>query len=567
MIILDKPTAFDGLNIPIPLYHRGHLSLFPGAKVWLCVLPKEQEGEFSEMIVSPIPQEAWNDLWRISITLRERVGVVNDVFGILAELGFNVITAESTTNDYQRLHSVEIIADARLYSSPFQDGSNVSRTSGHLEELDNLQVELLSRLIDHIALLPSGRPRLRIRRVRNLLNASREYSKALNESNLRGLTKPTIRESTVKRGDHRSVMIPIPKEIRNSLLGAFSKEGKHREKIAQYLLVSNTSERFLHIYFIRESDCIVAPTIEHQDEIGALAEITSALKDADFNILTTLSRLYRWESQAHTEFVLQPSSSMRKRLSESAIKRRLEEALASTDPKYKIKVGYFPNYRVPLQTKEVSYRKFETRTDIKIPYESREQATVSTVTLLNRKFRELSKRIQRREWGSDDYARYELAQDLLDQQRQITTASLPKTFRSLFISHTFKDPDILKRIKQFGEKEHFSIIFAKDLEGATSNREGIIDLLIACRYFLGIWSERGGQKVTGGYLPSPWLYWEWGAANALGLNWRLLISSKIHEDSWKRIAAETPHSFFASDLDLLDKLKTAMHSLSQDREN
>src|SRR2546426_46273 len=116
MNILDKPALFDGSTIRVPLYHRGHLSLFPGAKVWLCLIPRTGENQFTELIISPIHYDAWTDLWRISITLNDRIGLVHELFQILADNEINIVTAESTTRERMSLHSIEIIANAKLYN-------------------------------------------------------------------------------------------------------------------------------------------------------------------------------------------------------------------------------------------------------------------------------------------------------------------------------------------------------------------------------------------------------------------------------------------------------------------
>jgi hypothetical protein len=153
-------------------------------------------------------------------------------------------------------------------------------------------------------------------------------------------------------------------------------------------------------------------------------------------------------------------------------------------------------------------------------------------------------------------------EDLLKQHSQSSIREFSRTRGALFISYSFRNEEVFAKVQQIAEKHHFLVFVAKSLEGSPTNREGIISLINACTHFLGIWSADGGTQVGDYYLPSPWLHWEWGVADALGLHWHLLISRKIQEDAWKRIAGETPHSLF-SEADLLDQVKKALGSLSK----
>jgi hypothetical protein len=92
MLILDKPRPFSGDQLIVPLYHRGHLSLLKGTKIWLCLLPGSEPQNAPEIIISPINYDAWSDLWRISVTTQERSGVVNKILLALQKL--NVVAEE-----------------------------------------------------------------------------------------------------------------------------------------------------------------------------------------------------------------------------------------------------------------------------------------------------------------------------------------------------------------------------------------------------------------------------------------------------------------------------------------
>lgn len=179
MLILDKPREFDGRDVKVPLYHRGHLSLFPGAKVWLCLLPGGRGGAvLPELVISPIHFDSWPDLWRIRIALVERPGLVHDVFEVLREHSVNILASESSSMEWQRLHSIEIIVDACRYSSVEGDGRHEDRSTGQIDELSGLRRAILSRVMGDICFDALERPRISIRRIRNLFEARRAFDAA-----------------------------------------------------------------------------------------------------------------------------------------------------------------------------------------------------------------------------------------------------------------------------------------------------------------------------------------------------------------------------------------------------
>lgn len=580
MNILDKPTEFDGAQLSLPLYHRGHLSLFPGAKVWLCLIPGNNTyKQPTELIISPINHDAWGDLWRISLTLNERRGLVHDVFRILSANSFNIITAESATKDGMKLHSIEIVANAKNYTNPLDKSSEI-RTSRQWEELEGLRIELLARLFDDIALLPNGEPRLRIRRIRGLLNAKRSYNEAVANylNSASPAARPGVKTSKVlklENNNKRKVVLTLPEDMRESIrlaLGSSSAGGSKNS----YLTISNTSERFIHIYFIKETDAIISPTIEHMDEIGALARITATIQEAGFNILTTLSRLYEWGAKARTEFVLQPPERFIGTADQKKIREHLEQALSSPElvHTYGLSIGYPVNYVTPFKTKKLRARGGAGRTVRKATTVKNDlqKGQLPVSEILDSKRRDLdrqreNRRIDKR-WKDfidapvDDFLlRYDLLEQLEFDLKTLTDIDGdPRGTRKLFISYSFKDADLINQVKKMAKRQHFDVMIAKKLGKADTTREGILAIMQDCTHFIGIWTEEGGTKVGRGYYPSPWLHWEWGVADALGLKWRLLISNRINQQAWSRIAGSTPHNIFTT-ATFNDELKDALSLL------
>lgn len=558
MLILDIPSDFDGVTIKIPLYHRGHLSLFPEAKVWLCLLPGAQGGQFlPEIVISPIDYESWGDLWRISITLHDRIGLVHDIFQILADQDLNIIAAESSSMERQRLHSIEILVNANKYGG---DGGTEERSSGKVEELKDLRRAILARVLQEIAFLPSGEPRLKIRRLRHLFEAMRSFNEAKKTKAYLPTFKPVVGHTEVRRIERKGVTITLPAELRKSLLTALGTT-KKKDNAGQYLLISNTADRFLRVYFVKESDVIVAPTILHDDEVGALAAITGALQAERFNILTSLSRLYKWGAQAHSEFVLQPPPDLKKATSK-AIKRRIKDALSTRElvTRLKIAVCYPNNYHPPLRPTKLQVTRPAKRTrhtDDISPDES-------TQSILDRQIRRLLQVASKPARTPDDVWRYRLGRDLMfEEEGTLGLARRSSIRNSLFISCAYHNQKTFDRVVRTAKANRFNVITAKDsLPVNLGNRPGIIKQIDEnCTHFLGVWSEDGGTRVKEGeYFPSPWLYWELGVANALGLHCHLLISEKIMKDAWARLIPDSPHTFYSSG-DFESQLKSALKKL------
>jgi len=89
---------------------------------------------------------------------------------------------------------------------------------------------------------------------------------------------------------------------------------------------------------------------------------------------------------------------------------------------------------------------------------------------------------------------------------------------------------------------------------------GLLHRINCCSHFLGVWSRDGAEPCGEVYWPSPWLLWEFGVAEAFGLDWRLLISQDIVASAWQKVAAHRQHAFF-SEFDFLTQAKAILDAL------
>ncbi|MFL5380886.1 MAG: hypothetical protein ACJ8GN_00035 [Longimicrobiaceae bacterium] len=547
MIILDVPRPFDGSTITIPLYHRGHVALFPQTTVWSCLLPgsprnethpgSPRNGTLAELVISPVDFGAWNELYRISGTFHDRPGLVHDLVDALMDFDIIVLTAESSAMARQQQHSVELIVDAQSYTRH-------SPSPGH-DPMAEVRRALLARVFDDVELSDQDEEQLTISRVQHLRQASSDYADAGDEHRRSRGPRPAygpVRVESPHRGKVLLTLSPAQQAVLAALKGAnetVDESGYH------YLLVSETGDRFLRAYFIPDSEPIIWARIGHAQEPGALAAITGAMKHAGFNILTSLARLHRHGESAEFETVLQgPGRAM----SREALQARLEAAL-STDEVCAHRVGicyprgygYADDTLKPLTPAPQQHLLLLGEERESAPHHTDglrlARRSQTTDQILNEKVRDYGAKIKQPVPPRDAPARLKLARELLRQGAGVC-----------FLSYHFDDGGVLaKKISERNKRGvGMKLVDGRDLNHGV-HRDGIIERMRGCTHFLGIWTAEGGKRVSTRpprWWPSPWMHWELGAAQTLGLTWHLLIDARIDERAWKRLVADNAHTIF-----------------------
>jgi hypothetical protein len=122
---------------------------------------------------------------------------------------------------------------------------------------------------------------------------------------------------------------------------------------------------------------------------------------------------------------------------------------------------------------------------------------------------------------------------------------------------------VLEEVVKRATLKGFTVVTGKNLLEYNLFRRGLLEKMGSCTHFLGVWSDDGAQIVGDKHWPSPWLLWEFGVAEASGLAWRLLISEKIDEAAWKRLAPEKQHSIFG-ETDFQARLSEILEVLSKE---
>jgi hypothetical protein len=560
MIILDKVKSFDGQNIEIEIHHRVHLSLFHGAHFDYCFLPnykQDKKYQFSELIISPIGYSAWNDLWRITLTLKEGIGIVNKVLKIVSSYNLNILTYESNTLKDEDLHYLEIIVDATLYYFKTDKHHDDRTRDGETNELHGLKTLLMSSLIDIIN-IEDKEPKIRINRIRGLFNSVKEFQKH-QEIQLRNREQfePKVGKGDIiskKNGSSKTSYLKLDEGL-IQVLKEMLVNSRNPGKYGNYLCVSDTQERFLRILFFQESVSIINPIIQNIDKIGALDKITEALQDASLNIITSFSRIGQFGNVAHNEFVLTHDNTS---LSENDLKELLRKQISTKEliHEYKIKIAYKNSHGL-IKDNEWT----ELHEVLVIPKSHKYDKNPSNI---------LRDFIDSHEAGAekDVDARLEIAKKNLETFDIIFDSKQAK--KTIFFSYPFSDNDLHQKCRGECEKAGF---FYSDAQHVPQQRirEGVIELIRDCHVFVGIWTVENGIKTTAKkngsnsngeqcWMPSAWLPWEWGVAQALGKPTFLCISEKIRTESWSKISHDVQHTFF-KDFDFEAQLKSLLDKI------
>ncbi|MCC6475848.1 hypothetical protein IT157_02225 [bacterium] len=594
MLILDKPRRYDGKSIIVPLYHRGHMSLFRGTKVWLCLLPgREESRRIPELVVSPIDFDVWGDVWHINVVLQERKGVVNDVLSAIKERRLNIVALESSSMEEQRLHSVEMIVEGRDYSS-HEDKDSMTRSTLAGADLSSLRRRLLTLFLPGLDFVHSGEPRLKIYRNRNLFEARNDYYQALRIWDTLGGFRPVYKPAELKKAtdlhptngtqtedlievrgaryvlaDSLTRVIQLPTEIKESLneeLGRIEKpEAKNRRK---YLLLSETDDRFLRAYFFSSASPIIAPIFDHEEKIGALEAITKQLRRGGFNILTSLTRVYEFGKKGRTEFVLEPPDDTVANVGD--VHSQLKSALSTTrlisefklevsESGRKIELGGGLNEEAIQDPDMASFQSNPGAVRFRLLGDG--ETVASRLTELRKYYEEL---IQKASVPSN--VGYIIEQiDFLLKQVSISDGRDQSAEFSIFISHPFEDEAAYSQAELLAREVGFKVVKGgKSLAGGRTVRQGVIEQIRLCTHFLGMWTDKCPRKGKK-HVPSSWLTWELGVAEDREKPFRLFVHEAVDGKTWSFVD-DIEHIKYGP-MDFKEKLRAALEALYDEQTN
>jgi hypothetical protein len=518
LLVLDIPRECPPgfSHVEVPLYHRVHLGLAANQDLHVCLLAGSSDPHLPELVISPFEFDEWDKLYRLNMTLTDRVGLFHEVCAILGHYNAKVLAAESSAAQHQNLYQLEMVISLK-----------------ELLNVEWIRLRLLASFLKEMDLLENGNPRLRIQRLTSLWLAKRAYDDQ--KRNQKGFP-PLCGAAQVKwieQTQSQVLQLVLPQGIRDILAKTVRLDSKQPHADGFYLRQSDTKNRFLRVLYFRSDDPVVYARIEYIDRIGAAADITGALKASGFTILTGYlgpsndSRRCRLELVTRCKSLAGLRSAQRK----AAFEKALADCPETVD--LQIAVGYPGSYAREWEKKDIVST-------------CREQSHKITKGLsfddLRKLLTQQHKRLSAEGMTHSSGMRLKLVRRLSAQHDALLRPH-GTGIKILFVSGHFKGV-ALEEVVRRATAKGFTVVTGKNLLEYSSFRRGLLEKMGSCTHFLGLWSDEGAQIVGEKHWPSPWLLWEFGVAEASGLAWRLLISERIDEAAWKRLAPEQQHAIF-----------------------
>jgi hypothetical protein len=601
-----------------------HMCAFAGAP-HAAAEPGRYGDPLPELVVSPIDFRTWARVYRLTGTFRDRSGLINDVLRVLSDHHVDIASCEtSNTREHPRresIHSLEalVILDESVSPAHHSDFS--------AERLrTRVEWALQAYLFDDLVLRPNGQPRLSLQPVASLHDAAHAYRRVTSLENLNssdavratalveGFSEfrtdgtasssvepfpnaaiPKKRPGKIPDFLSRRAKVVLPTGVSQLILAALHAE--RPKNAGYYIRMSDTKDRTLRVLFSRHDHPIVNVRVLHGPTPQATFLITKALRDARFDILSSFispSTVSMYESlsgskaQAAVTALRRASGVFELTLrydgddyreihgaeNTANVKARVRDALASdTCAGLLIDIAFPKNYSKHWELDRVQPPRGAKRV---FPAPAADEsvapagAPVDPTPLYDKYMAAVWKyrSVHTVEGPLPSVAvaptKVALANRLNEiyVREQLGTSSNSRHI--LFISSHFSRPGLLVSIEKEAQLRLLKPVVARDTQAFESKRSAIVERIRGCTYFLGVWDVDGALQIGASYWPSPWLLWEFGVAEALGIPWRLLVSDKIHSDSYAKISMDRQHYIFEGVHDFQHQLETAMDHIAAD---
>lgn len=511
MLILDSIASLKKDRIELPFFHKGHLSLKSGTLVTLCLIPRAADPSFArmtEMIVSPISFRSWRHLWRVRAVFREQQGVVNKLLAVIKDANLNVLFEESSSVQNRNLHEVELICD----SSAGRAGSSPDEEEARLAALRRRIAAVLIEELEE----ERGELRLGVRRMGGLLTAWQRFQEASDRAESR-----TIRAKTTIDGGE----LVLPSDIRSLA---------EEESDSRVLLVSDTRERILRVFFPHRDEHFTYVRISHLDSVGALAAITGELA-RDFDIMTSLTRVKTQGDENHLELLLY-SQELSREQDEDARRDKIADLLSSAELRaLNVRISYPRSVESAMVTgSPPSVRKRRRTVRKKRSGDGSALRNLSTTEILRQRITEYS--VQ--EAGTPGYRESAMIKSRLSiLSRLLAEEGGGEALPKVFLSFDFQREDLFREVEAICDDLGMRLISGRNPTEMRIFRQAIINRILAASCFLGVWTSRDGSM-------SPWFLWEYGVAQGVGKPTQLLIHRGADARAGIRITPEQHHVKF-----------------------
>ena len=292
MLVLGYANSTDATepSIAVPPFHTGHLGFVPDTPVRISLVATPAAGRHCEVVVTPFEQD-FRYLAFVSVTMRDEPGVVGRLIAAVAHLGINIEVQESSSINLLSHHFVSLLVDLSESSmsgrAEFSTPAAIPVSPTAVQRLyrnydsvfpvrDLRFVRLFESIVAHCADVIVWK------------EVSGEYYPDISIRGYsdRPLTKSEV-QPLVRGASPLHVTFAVPDGITHRLQRVLGADNRF-----EYLLVSDTVARSLHVFFLHPdiTERLFHVGFFHDDVPGALATILTLLRDAHFNILTSLMR-------------------------------------------------------------------------------------------------------------------------------------------------------------------------------------------------------------------------------------------------------------------------------------
>lgn len=503
MDTLDIIRTTQGRSISIPSFHYASISLMPEFtytaaffdkaqnNLRLGTKPNEKDFYMPQIVLTPFPFSEWDHLWKVTCVLEDRPGAVNALVSIMQRFCLNILAQTSIGVELNNFHAIQIIVSASQVCIPNYENE---------ASLKLVEETILAERLNDIRFRKVGRrwePSLVFERMYSHQNLWEEHRQRF----YGGASSRFQGEITAKAGNNSPITVEIPEEWYFYLRQVNGYEGETPDM--RYILHTNIDQQLLAIYFPQRHRVLKTVRVIHRDEIGAIATMTEAMRDAGINLFSTLTRKATRELN-HFEFIYE---------AECASEQDLLELVISALQTPKV-LYYRPVLEVPPR-QVIAWNNWEqvwsweqaekSSHELFLPFTPPERPDDTSIRQVVETLKEqLQERVGEYDTGSirqqNITARIDVANDLLLN----SAFAKPRMFLSFKMD---KDENELVRcIRDIFED--FDVVVARNFAGAPEVSEAIIATIKTCHFYLGILTP-DEEGVT---YPSPWIMWEYGVS-------------------------------------------------------
>jgi predicted amino acid-binding ACT domain protein len=526
MFVLDRPRISKNWEIFLPLYHRGHLSLYPGTTVYLAPVhhPDASAHHFPEIMGTTIQQSSWPTVYRISIKLRDAPGVLHSTLASVARHGGNIVNLDSTSTEQESIHEVEMVVD---FASLVDSGDVAPDLS---EEIEGL---LLADCARYIVEEPGTGFDIRVQAHAGLRRLNSMLGK------LRSSMYSTLVQAEQVQEKGKIVLgRPIIHMLRSDV-GAGSSTAI--EPPVAYFVSSDTIGRLFRITLVPNVEQITWCAIRHNDRPGALSAITEAIRDNDMSILSGLNRVQRHQGRSWFEVILSKKAWKNSLVPAREREQEIKEALirANIDKDFSPTL-YFDRAQADIAMRTV------TNDDVSAAaWFLRRELPLSD--WLDQKEKELKEHPGRMAGNPVDGLSVSPTAALSLGIKKVRTSRgriRPKVFFSAEFTPLNKARISIARECCNTRGIDFDVV--QSPQDGLVIRDEVLSRIAQATLFIGLWAP--SSKEPDSKRCSPWLLWELGVANAQRIPYGILVEHGTNLMDYMPIHGERFHFPFSGDL-------------------